>query len=264
MKNFIFQPFHLVTLSPWPLYTSTTLFFLMMSMINMFNFKMFYMMYLNFIILFMILLQWWRDTIRESSFQGFHSMNTMEGLKMGMILFIISEIFFFLSFFWAYFHMFFSPSIEIGNQWPPIFMKLMLINPYNLPMLNTIILISSGMFLTMAHFSLLKKNFLITNYMMLLTIIFGLIFSIIQIFEYYNSLFTLNMSNYGSMFFMMTGFHGLHVLIGTMFIIITYMRINKIHMSNIHHLSFEMSAWYWHFVDVIWLFLFLFIYWWPF
>nr|AHB23643.1 cytochrome c oxidase subunit III [Ceratobaeus sp. MM-2013] len=263
MKH-IFQPFHLVTLSPWPLVTSVNLLSLMMSMGMMFNYKSKTTLYLSLILLIICSYQWWRDIVRESTFQGYHTVHVIETLKLGMIMFITSEVFFFIAFFWSYFHMFLSPSIQIGNFWPPMGMKFMLINPYQLPLMNTIILISSGMFLTMSHYALINKNLNMTKKMMMLTIIFGMIFTIIQIYEYFEAPFSMFMSNYGTTFFMMTGFHGLHVMVGTIFIIIEYKRMSSMQFSNLHHIGFEASAWYWHFVDVVWLFLFLFIYWWPF
>nr|AHB23656.1 cytochrome c oxidase subunit III [Idris sp. MM-2013] len=263
MKN-LFQPYHLVTLSPWPLITSLNILSMMISMTMMFNLKSKNLLFLSIILIILCSYQWWRDVIRESSFQGFHTPNVMEGLKFGMIMFIISEVFFFISFFWSYFHMFLSPSIQIGSIWPPMGLKFMLINPYQLPLLNTIILISSGMFLTWSHYAIIKMKFTIAKEMMKLTTYFGMIFTLIQIHEYFEASFSIFMSNYGTTFFVMTGFHGIHVIIGTIFIIISYNRMNWLQFSNLHHLGFEASAWYWHFVDVVWLFLFLFIYWWPF
>nr|QVY57862.1 cytochrome c oxidase subunit 3 [Trissolcus japonicus] len=264
MKNFLQQPFHLVTISPWPIITSMNLFFLMINMTKMFNFNSKYMLLMSLIGLVLCSYQWWRDTTRESMSQGFHTNYVIKGMKLGMILFIISEVFFFVSFFWSYFHMFLAPSVEIGQSWPPSSMKLSLLDPYNLPLLNTIILISSGMFLSMAHYSIIMKNFKNTNWMMILTIMFGLMFTFIQNFEYSNSMFSIFSSSYGTTFFMMTGFHGIHVLIGTIFIFVSYKRLMKNQFSNMHHIGFEASAWYWHFVDVVWLLLFMFVYWLPF
>nr|AET62622.1 cytochrome c oxidase subunit III [Trissolcus basalis] len=263
MKNFLQQPFHLVTISPWPICTSLNLFFLMISMTKLFNTNEKLTLIISLISTIFCSYQWWRDTTRESSFQGFHSNYVIQGMKLGMILFIISEIFFFISFFWAYFHMFLAPSIEIGQLWPPSKMKYMMLNPYNLPLLNTIILISSGMFLSMAHYSIIMKKMKNSNFLMMMTILFGILFTFIQNFEYKNAMFSIFSSNYGTTFFMMTGFHGIHVLIGTIFIIISYQRLILNQFSNTHHIGFEASAWYWHFVDVVWLLLFLMVYWMP-
>lgn len=260
----IYQPFHLVTLSPWPLITSLNLLSLIIGIGIIFNYKRKLTLFIRLILLILCSYQWWRDIVRERSFQGFHTINVIEGLKLGIIIFIISEVFFFISFFWSYFHIFLSPRIQIGNYWPPMGLKFILINPYQLPLLNTIILISSGIFLTLSHYSLINKNLIIAKNLILLTIIFGLIFSLIQIHEYFEAPFSLFIRNYGTTFFIITGFHGIHVLVGTIFIIVEYKRINSMQFSNLHHLGFEARAWYWHFVDVVWLFLFLFIYWWPF
>nr|YP_010238774.1 cytochrome c oxidase subunit III [Telenomus remus]QTE20724.1 cytochrome c oxidase subunit III [Telenomus remus]QUJ09546.1 cytochrome c oxidase subunit III [Telenomus remus] len=264
MKNLLSQPFHLVTLSPWPILTSMNLMFFMVSMTKMFNFSEKTPLFLSIFSIVLCSYQWWRDTSRESTFQGYHSTFVMEGMKLGMILFIISEVFFFLSFFWSYFHMMLAPSIEIGQSWPPSGMKSLIMNPYNLPLLNTIILISSGMFLSMAHYSIIVKNYEKANILMYLTILLGIIFTLIQNYEYSNAMFSIFTSSYGTTFFMMTGFHGIHVLIGTIFILVSYLRLKFYHFSNIHHIGFEASAWYWHFVDVVWLLLFLFVYWIPF
>nr|AZL93417.1 cytochrome c oxidase subunit 3 [Scelio sp. ZJUH_2016028] len=264
MKSFIYQPFHLVTISPWPIITSFSLMNLTMSMITMFNNKLNYMMFsISILLILLCSFQWWRDIYRESTLQGMHSIKTKNGLKLSMILFIASEILFFISFFWSYFHMMLSPSIDIGIEWPPYSLKSFLIDPYSLPLLNTIILISSGMFLSMAHYLLIMKNMYATNFLIIITLILGMIFTWIQMTEYFNSTYSIFNSNFGATFFMMTGFHGIHVIIGTMFILIMFIMMNKNYLSNYHHLSFELSAWYWHFVDVVWLFLFIFIYWWP-
>nr|ALJ93706.1 cytochrome c oxidase subunit III [Telenomus dignus] len=264
MKNFFLQPFHLVTLSPWPILTSINLFFLMISMTKMFNLAVKMPLIISIFSVSLCAYQWWRDTSRESTFQGYHSLMVIEGMKLGMVLFIVSEVFFFLSFFWSYFHMLLAPSVEIGQSWPPMGMKFSLLDPYNLPLLNTIILISSGMFLSMAHYSIIMKNFFKADYLIIITIALGIIFTLIQNFEYKNAMFSIFTSSYGTTFFMMTGFHGIHVLIGTIFIFISYLRLKSNHFSNTHHMGFEASAWYWHFVDVVWLLLFLFVYWIPF
>nr|AXR86030.1 cytochrome c oxidase subunit 3 [Telenomus sp. ZCS-2018] len=266
MKNFLPQPFHLVTLSPWPIMMSFNVMLFLVSMFKMFNFPKLpweSSMFLSLITILLCMFQWWRDTSRESTFQGFHSNYVMNGIKLGMILFIVSEVFFFISFFWAYFHMFLAPSVEIGQSWPPMGMKMNILDPYDLPLLNTIILISSGMFLSVAHYSIIKKKNYNANFCMFFTILLGVIFTFIQKHEYSHASFSIFSSSYGATFFMMTGFHGIHVIIGTIFIVISYMRLMMHNFSNTHHIGFEASAWYWHFVDVVWLLLFLFVYWMP-
>nr|AZL93444.1 cytochrome c oxidase subunit 3 [Pristaulacus sp. ZJUH_2016030] len=255
-------PFHLVTVSPWPIIIS----FSLMNLIFNLTFY-FHSFNLNDLIFSMILsifsfIQWNRDIIRESTFQGFHLLNIIYSMKISMILFIISELFFFISFFWTYFHNFLSPNIEIGNNWPP--KNIIKFNPFDIPLLNTIILISSGISLTWSHHSLLNLNKLISKNNLILTISLGIYFTLLQILEYFSSSFTMMDSTYGSIFFMATGFHGFHVIIGSIFLITSMFRMNFNHFSYYHHFLFEASSWYWHFVDVIWLFLYLFMYWWNF
>nr|UVU30533.1 cytochrome c oxidase subunit 3 [Xorides funiuensis] len=261
-KSLLNHPFHMVTLSPWPLMTS-------MSILNMLigTIKWFHEFNMNIFLLglFSILMNlsfWWRDVMRESTFQGSHTKYVLKLLKLGMLLFIISELFFFLSFFWTFFHNVLSPSIEIGMIWPPL--NISPFNPYNIPLLNTIILLSSGISITWSHYSMLNNNFKKSLNSLKITIFLGVYFTFLQYYEYYESSFTISDSIYGSIFFLTTGFHGMHVIIGTIFIIITLMRMKNLHFSKIHHFGFEASAWYWHFVDVIWLFVYTLIYYWKF
>nr|YP_009128559.1 cytochrome c oxidase subunit III [Formica selysi]AJP76859.1 cytochrome c oxidase subunit III [Formica selysi] len=252
--------FHLVSFSPWPIIISFSLFNNLISMIMWFH-KMNYLILISMPCTLLCMYQWWRDVIRESTFQGSHTLLVFKGLRMGMILFIISEIFFFISFFWAYFHSSLAPSMEIGQLWPPQGIKPF--NPFDIPLMNTIILISSGMTITWSHHSMLNKNFFESNKSLILTVMLGLYFTLLQIIEYYESPFSIADSIYGSSFFIATGFHGLHVIIGTLFLFICLLRMNYLHFSKTHHFGFEAAAWYWHFVDVIWLFLYISIYWWS-
>nr|YP_009944708.1 cytochrome c oxidase subunit III [Encyrtus eulecaniumiae]QGA74464.1 cytochrome c oxidase subunit III [Encyrtus eulecaniumiae]QGA74477.1 cytochrome c oxidase subunit III [Encyrtus eulecaniumiae]QGA74490.1 cytochrome c oxidase subunit III [Encyrtus eulecaniumiae] len=262
MKLKLFQPFHLVTISPWPIISSFSIFSILVGVVNWF-YKMSFSFALSifFMLVCLSLFQWWRDVVRESFFQGFHTFNVVKGLKLGMILFIISEVFFFISIFWCYLHMFLSPSIEIGAFWPPD--NLEPFDPYFVPLLNTLILLSSGVSITWSHYSLLKGDKTLSCVSLLVTIILALIFSFFQYKEYSECSFTFCDSVYGAIFFMSTGFHGLHVLIGTLFLIIMLVRIMMDNFSKIHHFGFEAAAWYWHFVDVVWLFLYLLVYFWS-
>nr|YP_009417634.1 cytochrome c oxidase subunit III [Japanagallia spinosa]ARX63984.1 cytochrome c oxidase subunit III [Japanagallia spinosa] len=257
MKN---HPFHLVDNSPWPISGSLGLMTTTSGMIMWFHKMNHILMLIGIMIISLTMIQWWRDVTRESTFQGMHTKKVSMSMKIGMIMFITSEIMFFSSFFWTFMHSSLSPNVEIGMTWPPSGIKVF--NPMNIPMLNTMILLSSGMSMTWAHNSIINKNFSQLIQSMYITIILGLYFSLLQFYEYYESPFSISDSIYGSTFFMSTGFHGIHVIIGTMFIMVSTLRINKLHMSDKHHIGFEASAWYWHFVDVVWLFLYLLIYWW--
>nr|QWC53764.1 cytochrome c oxidase subunit III [Chudania hellerina] len=254
------HPFHLVDKSPWPITGSLGLMTITSGMIMWFHNLENKLMFLGISIILCTMIQWWRDVIRESTFQGMHTKKVMLNMKWGMLLFIMSEILFFSSFFWAFFHSSLSPSVEIGLQWPPLGIKPF--NPINIPLLNTMILLCSGISMTWAHNSILVKNFTQMIQGLMITITLGIYFSILQMYEYIESSFCISDSIYGSTFFMSTGFHGIHVIIGTLFIIITMMRAKKLHFSSTHHLGFESSSWYWHFVDVVWLFLYLMVYWW--
>ena len=167
---------------------------------------------------------------------------------------------FFLSFFWAFFHSSLSPNIEIGSYWPPI--GIIVFNPWGVPLLNTIILISSGVRVTWSHKSIEENNHNLSLISLYLTIILGIYFTILQGIEYYEASFRFADSIYGSTFFIATGFHGLHVIIGTLFLIVSRLRIYKGAFRKHHHFGFIAAIWYWHFVDIVWLFLFVWVYVW--
>nr|ATD52978.1 cytochrome c oxidase subunit III [Exitianus sp. EMHAU-2015-Zz05232005] len=257
MKN---HPFHLVDNSPWPLTGSMGLMTMTTGTVMWFHFNEMWLMNTGVTIIILTMFQWWRDVVRESTFQGLHTKKVVFNMKIGMILFITSEILFFTSFFWAFFHSSLSPSIEIGMQWPPMGIKPF--NPLSIPLLNTMILLSSGISITWAHNAIVNGKLTQTIQSMALTIILGLYFSMLQGIEYYEAPFTIADSVYGSIFFMGTGFHGIHVIIGTIFILVSTLRVMKLHLSKTHHTGFEAAAWYWHFVDVVWLFLYISFYWW--
>nr|WKU84076.1 cytochrome c oxidase subunit III [Paramixogaster sp.] len=260
MLTYTNQPFHLVDYSPWPIMMSISVMTMVSGMVKWFNQFNNFLLILGFLISILTSYQWWRDITRESTFQGLHTMPVISGLKMGMILFILSEVLFFSSFFWAFFHSSLSPSIELGVKWPPL--GIYSFNPFSIPLLNTIILLSSGISITWAHHSLLKNNHYQTSQALFFTILLGVYFTILQAYEYMMAPFSIADSIYGSTFFMSTGFHGIHVLIGTSFLLVCLLRHINNHFSMNHHFGFEAAAWYWHFVDIVWLFLYVSIYWW--
>jgi len=254
------HPFHLVDQRPWPLTGSIGALTLTTGLRNWFHIFRFEITLLGFVILIITSIQWWRDITRERSFQGLHTKIVGKGMRWGIILFIASEVLFFFSFFWAFFHSRLSPTIEIGIQWPPLGVSPF--NPLQIPLLNTIILLSSGVTVTWAHHALIENNHSQAYLRLIYTIILGIYFTILQIFEYWEAPFSISDSTYGRTFFVATGFHGLHVIIGTSFLLICILRHKKNHFSPNHHFGFEAAAWYWHFVDVVWLFLYIRIYWW--
>nr|YP_010274449.1 cytochrome c oxidase subunit III [Ricania fumosa]UJT96893.1 cytochrome c oxidase subunit III [Ricania fumosa] len=254
------HPFHLVSKSPWPIITSINIMTTLTGMIMWTTLKKVDTMLLGLTMTGLCSMMWWRDVVRESTFQGNHTIMVTKGIKLGMILFITSEVMFFLSFFWSFFHSSLSPNIELGMNWPPKSIKPF--NPMEVPLLNTIILLSSGVSITWAHQCILLNKLNKANKSILITVLLGVYFTILQKWEYSESSFTIADSIYGSTFFMMTGFHGIHVIIGTMFLAVCFFRSKNMHFSKNHHMGFEAAAWYWHFVDVVWLFLYISVYWW--
>nr|QTF76103.1 cytochrome c oxidase subunit 3 [Holarthrothrips indicus] len=254
------HPFHLVTKSPWPILGSIGTMLMTFSMADYFNGGPSMNIFLALTILMLVKIQWWRDIVREATFENVHTKEVLEGLKWGMILFITSEVFFFVSFFWAFFHSSLSPDSSIGAMWPCMGIKSF--NPMGIPMLNTLILLTSGITVTWSHHSLMMGNMKSAKFSLLLTCMLGVYFSIMQLYEYKMASFTIADSVYGSTFYMATGFHGIHVLVGTIFLTTCLLRMTMNHFSSHHHFGFEAAAWYWHFVDVVWLFLYIFIYWW--
>lgn len=261
MKNIkLIHPYHLVDIRPWPLTGSLRALVLTAGLTKWFHFYTPDLFFLGVIGTLLTIAQWWRDTTREGRFQGLHTKKVITGLQWGIILFITSEVLFFFSFFWAFFHRSLTPCLEIGRVWPPIGVEPL--NPFQVPLLNTIILLASGVTVTWTHHSLLNNKFYLAIESLFFTILLGIYFTRIQAIEYIESSFTISDSIYGATFFVATGFHGLHVIIGATFLIVSWARLKFFHFSSSHHFGFEAAAWYWHFVDVVWLFLYTFIYWW--
>ena len=260
MSNLLRHPFHLVDESPWPLLASFRGLGLTSGLLKWFHINNFDLLLIRILFLIIITFQWWRDVRREGALMGFHTSIVELGLRWGIILFIISEVFFFLRFFWAFFHSRLAVNVELGNEWPPL--GILAFNPFGVPLLNTVILLSSGVSVTWAHHRLIRGNHSQTKISLALTVTLGAYFTILQGAEYYEASFTFADSVYGSTFFLATGFHGLHVLVGTAFLTVCLKRLNAFNFSFTHHFGFEAAAWYWHFVDVVWLFLFVVIYWW--
>nr|AHB85648.1 cytochrome c oxidase subunit 3 [Polyplax spinulosa] len=255
-----FHPFHILDNSPWPVIMSLNI----LSVASLLSSSFFWGVSLLLIVpvlglLFSVSL-WWRDVVAESLFQGNHTKEVVSGLRAGVLMFILSEVMFFFSIFFAFFFISLSPDVSVGMEYPPVGVGSL--NIFSVPLLNTIILLSSGVSLTWSHHSLLEKNLFNSNLGLLISISLGSWFLFLQNKEYLDCPFDISDSVFGSLFFMGTGFHGLHVLIGTIFLLISLIRSMMGHFSPCHCLGFEASAWYWHFVDVVWLFLFVTVYWW--
>jgi cytochrome c oxidase subunit 3 len=256
------HPFHLVDPSPWPIVGAFS------AMATTSGGVMYMHAYkgggllttFGLIGIIAVMAVWWRDIIREATFEGQHTHAVQQGLRWGMILFIVSEIMFFFAFFWAFFDSSIKPAIAIGGVWPPNGLEIL--NPWGVPLLNTVILLSSGATVTWAHHAIVagaKRSAVIS---LILTVVLAILFTALQVLEYVEAPFSISDGIYGSCFFMATGFHGFHVFIGTCFLSICLGRLLLNHFTREHHFGFEAAAWYWHFVDVVWLFLFVTIYWW--
>lgn len=260
MSNLIIHPYHLVDESPWPIQRALGAFFLTNGFIMWFFQNSSILIILALISLILTSFSWWRDITFEARNQGLHTGIVELGLRWGILLFIVSEIFFFLSFFWCYFHVRLAPSIEIGGIWPPLGINTL--NPIDMPLVNTLVLVTSGVTITWSHHAILKRATCEGFKGLLITVILGVLFTFLQLLEYIETRFSMADRVYGSIFFLATGFHGFHVLVGTIFLYITLRRYTYQHIRANHHFGFEAAAWYWHFVDVVWLFLYLVIYWW--
>jgi len=269
LHKFIKHPFQIIESSPWPfiigmssfMYMSLNAIFLSYGCSTFYSNIFLKVPYqLSFIVLILSMFMWWYDMIQESVIEGAYTEKVQLNISIGMILFILSEVMFFFGFFWAFFHFSLNPSDAIQGNWPPVSIES--IYAFGLPLINTFILLSSGITLTWSHFSLLKKNKIESVLGLFITILLGLVFTRIQFIEFYLAKFTIADSAYGSVFYMLTGLHGFHVIIGTIFLFVAFLRMVFNYFNNTRFSGFELSIWYWHFVDIVWLFVFTFIYYW--
>src|SRR5271163_2249586 len=271
MSSDVKHDYHLVDPSPWPIVGSAGAFTMLIGAVFWMNkdYTGFFGLPVNgqpyiFLVGLALVLYtmagWWRDVIRESVVLGNHTPVVKLHLRYGMLLFIASEVMFFVAWFWAYFNsaLFFN-DVSIGS-WPPA--GIVTLDPWRFPLLNTLILLTSGTTVTWAHHALLTGDRRGLKAGLALTILLGVLFTSVQAYEYFNAPFAFKGSIYGATFFMATGFHGFHVIIGTIFLIVCLLRAFAGQFTPKRHLGFEFAAWYWHFVDVVWLFLFSCIYVW--
>lgn len=254
------SPFLAVQTSFWPFLISFSLFSLLANTVLWINIKLsvysvLFPAFLTLIIMFI----WWKDVVAERLL-GYHTHKLEVRLRVGIMFFILSEVFFFISFFWAFYDASLSPTLEIGMVWPP--KGISPLSVYSVPLLNTVILLVRGITVTWAHHALINNFFNKTFFSLLITVLLGAYFLFMQWLEYAEAPFSIADGVYGRTFFIATGFHGMHVTVGTLFLsYVLLMLINGKLLYN-HHFSFEAAAWYWHFVDVVWLILFISIYWW--
>jgi cytochrome c oxidase subunit III len=266
--------YHLVDPSPWPFIASISAFIMAigavmtMKSLSLLGLKLGPLLLgAGLIGVLYVMYAWWSDVVKEAD-QGDHTRVVQMHHRYGMIMFIASEIMFFVAWFWAYFDasIYSNEAIQyarvekLGGVWPPKGIEVF--NPWHLPLLNTLILLTSGTTVTWAHHALLNGDREGLKKGLWATVILGALFTAVQMYEYGHAAFGFSGHIYGATFFMATGFHGFHVLIGTIFLSICLIRAYREHFTPQQHLGFEFAAWYWHFVDVVWLFLFAAIYLW--
>jgi cytochrome c oxidase subunit 3 len=264
------HPYHLVNPSPWPFMTAFSLFFLTSGgVMSLHGFPYgHWLLGLGFFAVIFCAFRWWSDIIKEGRVDKAHTGAVQHGLRLAMALFIFSEIAFFGVFFSSFFKFSLFPEAILDGLWvvkegiwPPA--GIITFDPWSIPFLNTLILLLSGTTVTWAHHALLENNQKEMVTALAYTILLGMLFTGFQAYEYHHAEFAFTDGIYAANFYMATGFHGAHVIIGTIFLIVCYFRARKGHFAAGNgHLGFEFAAWYWHFVDVVWLFLFVFIYIW--
>ena len=267
----VHHDYHLVDPSPWPIVGASGAGLMLIGAVFWMNsgYTGFWGLPVNgtpwiFLIGFALILYtmagWWRDVVRESVVRGDHTPVVKLGLRYGMILFIASEVMFFFAWFWAFFNSALFPADVSIGQWPP--QGIVTFDPWHFPLLNTLILLTSGATVTWAHHEILNKNRKGAIQGLIITVLLGMSFTAVQAYEYSHAAFNFTGGIYPSTFFMATGFHGFHVIVGTIFLAVCLWRATQGHFKPDHHFGLEAAAWYWHFVDVVWLFLFVCIYWW--
>jgi len=252
--------FHIVDSSPWPLVASLGALFLTLAGLVWFHLRQGMPLLISAIFIVYVSALWFRDVVREGTYEGHHTKKVQTSLRLGMILFIISEVMFFFSFFWTFFHSSLAPSIQIGSVWPPL--EISVLKTFKVPALNTLILLTSGAAATWVHHAIIDQNRIEVLNGFIATLFLAFLFTAFQFDEYLNSKFYMVDGIYGSIFFMITGFHGIHVIIGSLFLIVCWFRYYDYQFTAKHHLGFQSAAWYWHFVDVVWIFLFFSVYFW--
>lgn len=269
MRNKISFSYHLVEISPYPLTSSICLLTLLLSFVGKIHIinnigiqeKINKIIIIALISLIISVYLWFKDIISEAYYRGEHTTKVQSSINLGFGLFVISEACIFFSLFFAYFYNSLIPSVEIGSIWPPT--GIITLNYKAIPLINTAILFFSGVAITASHNYLISNNKSLALFYLFLTIFLGSIFSAFQYYEYLNAFFTLTDSFFGSSFFLLTGFHAFHILCGTLFLLIAFLRLNYNQFIISHHLNFSLGSLYWHFVDLVWLFLFAFLYIWA-
>jgi len=272
--------YHIVDPSPWPFLGGVGAFIMALGAVGLFRYTQgnefllfgfdlagWGIFAVGLLVVLYVMFGWWRDTVRES-LAGDHTPVVQLHLRYGMLLFIASEVMFFVAWFWAFFDasLFSGETIQYsrfevtGGVWPPVGIETF--DPWHLPLLNTLILLTSGTTVTWAHHAVVHNDREGLKWGLTLTVLLGVLFSIVQAYEYSHAAFGFSGSIYGATFYMATGFHGFHVIVGTIFLLVCLIRASMGQFTPQKHFGFEAAAWYWHFVDVVWLFLFASIYVW--
>jgi len=255
------HPYHMVEPSKWPFVGAFGALVAAIGGILYMHEGSWPVLIIGFAIVLYTMYGWWCDVVREANSGKDHTSTVRHGLRVGMVLFIVSEVMFFFAFFWAFFDrtvpMISRTAFEV---WPPE--GIVPLETWGLPFINTLILLTSGATVTYAHHALLKGDRKKTIIGLALTVLLGLIFTSAQAYEYVQASFGFTDGIYSSTFYLATGFHGFHVIIGTIFLAVCLVRAIKGDFTPKQHIGFEAAAWYWHFVDVVWLFLFTVVYWW--
>lgn len=254
--------YHLVDPSPWPVVSTIATYgwFINIALLTNGYINNPSVLLINSLVLAISILIWTKDIVQESTYQGKHTSLVKNGLLLGFILFIISEAMFFVGIFWAYGHSALNPVIELGSQWPPV--GIQTIGPFDLPLFNTIVLLASGATITYCHHALIANDYYNSLYSLIATVLLAILFTACQYIEYTNCLFTISDSVFGSTFFLGTGFHAYHILTGTVFISVCIIRLYKLQFNPQRHINLLVTIWLWHFLDIVWLFLFVIFYYW--
>ncbi len=253
------HPYHLVNPSPWPALGALAAFIITTGAVHWFQGGSYLFMVAGFLLVLFTMAVWWRDVIREAQVERAHTTAVRHGLRVGMGLFIASEVMFFVAFFWAFFNsgLLINPGV---TQWPPA--NIEPLETWNIPFLNTLILLSSGLAVNWAHHALRHGDRKGLWQGLALAVVLGFTFLSLQAYEYGHAAFAFKEGVFPSVFYMATGFHGFHVFVGATFLLVNLVRALRGDFTPEQHVGFEAAAWYWHFVDVVWIFLFVWVYWW--
>ena len=258
--------YHIIPPSPWPFVGSVGAFVMLFGSVLWMKGMTPFIFAIGLLIVLYTMYMWWAEVAREGE-SGDHTKVVQIGLREGVMMFIISEVMFFVAWFWSFFKHAMYPmgTIEgpevLPAEWPPVGIETF--DPWHLPLINTLILLLSGCAATWAHHAIAHENDRgAMKKGLIIAVLLGGLFTIFQAYEYSHAAFGFAGNIYGANFFMATGFHGFHVIVGTIFLFVCYLRVRRGHFTAERHVGFEAAAWYWHFVDVVWLFLFAAVYVW--